>query len=118
MRLSDIKGEKALDAMADLIDPLADIAQNKILVGLLRGKNYVDAVKIGLKQHKKAVLTILAVLNQQDVETYEPTLAEIPMMLLDLLNDTELANLFTSQVEITEKTSTTPATESTGASEN
>lgn len=118
MRLSDIKGEKALDAMADLIDPLADIAQNKILVGLIRMKNYKEAVKIGLKQHKKAVLTILAILNQQDVETYEPSLAEIPIMLLDLLNDTELANLFTSQVETMEKTSTTPATENTGASEN
>jgi hypothetical protein len=118
MRLSDIKGEKALDAMADLIDPLAEIAQNKILVGLIRKKNYKEAVKIGLKQHKKAVLTILAILNQQDVETYEPTLAEIPKMLLDLFNDKELLNLFSSQAEQTNETSSSSAMVNIGASEN
>jgi hypothetical protein len=117
MKLSEIKGEKALEAMADLIDPLADIAQNKILVGLLRSKNYLEAIKVGLKQHKKAILTVLAVLNQQDVETYEPNLAEIPVMLLELLNDNELANLFSSQVKTTEETSSLPATENTGANE-
>lgn len=118
MKLSDIKGEQALEAMADLIDPISDIAQDKKLVGLIRGKKYADAVKLGLKNHKKAMLNILAILNQQDVKAYEPSLAEIPKMLLDLLNDSELLNLFSSQTEITEKTSSSSVTENTGASEN
>jgi hypothetical protein len=118
MKLSDIKGEQALEAMANLIDPISEIAQDKILVGLIRARNKIEAIKLGLRKHQKSILAILAILNQQDVETYEPSLAEIPIMLLDLLNDTELANLFTSQVETMEKTSTTPAMENTGASEN
>jgi hypothetical protein len=118
MKLSDIKGEQALDAMADLIDPITEIAQDKILVGLIRAKNYAEAVKLGLKKHKRALLTVLAILNQQDVETYEPTLAEIPKMLLDLFNDKELVDLFSSQANTTEKTSYSSVTENTGASEN
>lgn len=117
MKLSDIKGEQALTAMADLIDPIAEIAQNKILVGLIRGKNYAEAVKLGLKKHQKAILTILAILNQQDVDTYEPSLAEIPKMLLDLFNDKELLDLFQSQAQTTEKTSSVSVMENTGASE-
>lgn len=118
MKLSDIKGEQALEAMADLIDPVAEIAQDKKLVGFIRGKSYAEAVKLGLKKHQKAILTILAILNQQDVKTYEPSLAEIPKMLLDLFNDKELLNLFSSQVEQTKETSSSPAMENTGASEN
>ena len=54
MKLSEFRGEAALDAMADLIDPLTEIASDKILVGLLRMKNMVDAIKLGLRNHKKA----------------------------------------------------------------
>lgn len=118
MKLSDIKGEQALNAMADLIDPVSEIAQNKILVGLIRAKNYAEAVKLGLKKHQKAILAILAILNQQDVETYEPSLAEIPKMLLDLFNDKELLDLFSSQAEQTNETSSSSAMVNIGASEN
>lgn len=118
MRLSDIKGEDALNAMADLIDPISDIAQDKILVGLLRAKNMKEAVKLGLRKHQKAILEILAVLNQQDVATYEPNLAEIPKMLLDLLNDKELLNLFSSQAELTKETSSSSVMENIEASES
>ena len=118
MKLSEFRGEAALDAMADLIDPLTEIASDKILVGLLRKKNMVDAIKLGLRNHKKAILAILAILNQQDVETYNPSLAEIPKMLLDLLNDKELLDLFQSQAETTEKTSSSSVMENTGAEEN
>lgn len=118
MKLSDIKGEAALDAMADLIDPIAEIAQDKILVGLLRAKNMLEAVKLGLKRHKTSVMAILAILNQQDVKTYEPSLAEIPKMLLEILNDEEIQVLFQSQAETMEETSSSSAMENTGASEN
>lgn len=118
MKLSEIKGDAALDTMADLIDPLAEIGQNKLLVGLIRSKNLIPAVKLALRQHKASILKILAILNQQDPETYEPNLVEIPKMLLELLNDEELAFLFQSQAEQTEETSSSSAMENTGASEN
>lgn len=118
MKLSEIKGEAALDAVADLIDPIAEIARDRILVGLLRLKNYPEAIKLSVKSHKKSVIKILAILNQQDVETYEPSLVDLPLMLLDLVNDPMLASLFQSQAETTEETSSSPATESTEASES
>ena len=117
MKLSEIKGEQALEAMADLIDPISEIAQDKLLVGYLRNRKFADAVKLGLKKHQKAVLTVLAILNQQDVETYSPSLAEIPKMLLDLFNDKELLDLFQSQAQSTEKTSSVSVTGNIGASE-
>jgi len=118
MKLSDIKGEAALDAVADLIDPITDLAQDKILVGLLRLKNYAPAIKLSIKGHKKAVIRILAILNQQDPDTYEPSLVDLPKMLLDLINDPAFADLFQSQAETTEETSSSSAMENTGASEN
>ena len=60
----------------------------------------------------------MAILNQQDVETYNPSLAEIPKMLLDLLNDKEVLDLFQSQAETTEKTSSSSVMENIGAEEN
>lgn len=118
MKLSDIRGEDALNAIADLIDPISEIAQDKILVGLLRARNKIEAIKLGLRQHQRSILTILAVLNQQDVETYNPSLTEIPKMLLDLLNDEELLNLFSSQAKLTEETSSSSVMENTEASES
>ena len=49
---------------------------------------------------------------------YEPNLAEIPKMLLDLLNDKELLNLFSSQAKSTEETSSSSVMENTEASES
>lgn len=118
MKLSDIKGEQALEVMADLIDPMVEVSQDKILVGLLRAKNIKEAVKLGLRNHTKSVLAILAILNQQDPETYEPNLVDVPKMLLELLNDKELLDLFYSQAETTEETSSSSVMENTGASEN
>lgn len=117
MKLSEIKGEAALDAMADLIDPMMDISQDRVLVGLLRARNISEAIKLGLKKHQPSIITILAILNQQDPKTYEPNLWEIPKMLLDLLNDKDLLDLFQSQAETTEKTSSSSVMENTGASE-
>lgn len=118
MKLSDIKGEAALDAMADLIDPLAEITQDKNLVALIRMKKYAEAIKIGVKSHKESVIKILAILNQQDVKTFEPSLVEIPIMLLEIFNDPAFESLFPSQAQSKEKTSSVSVTENTEANEN
>ena len=38
MRLSDFKGEAALDALADLIEPVADVAGDSKVADLIRSK--------------------------------------------------------------------------------
>lgn len=114
MRLSDIKGEKALDVIADLIEPIADIMSDKRIAPLLQSGKAADrirAIKIGIKEHKRSVITMLAVLHDEDPETYEPSVLTLPMQLLELLNDPEVQALFGSQAQTSEGTTYGPVSE-------
>lgn len=115
MRLSDIKGEEALDMLADLLEPIVEIASDKEITANM-GKDNMKAVKVAIKSHKKAITEILAILNRQDPKTYEPNLLELPAMLVDVFNDPELIRLFQSQVQIPQ-TSSGLATENTEVKE-
>lgn len=98
MKLSDIKGERALDVLADMIEPVAEIMTDKEIVDILQsGKAPAKAIKLSLKNHKKAVIAMLAAIDGEDPETYQPSLFVLPKRLLDLLNDPELQRLFSSQ---------------------
>ena len=98
MKLSEIKGEKALEVIADLLDPMSEIMSDKeIADNLKNGKAPIKAIKLSLKNHKKAVLDMMAIIDGEDPETYSPSLLEIPKRLLDLLNDPEVQRLFSSQ---------------------
>lgn len=122
MKLSDVKGEKALDMLADLIDPASEIMADKEIKAVFqtRGKKGAEkppkmrAVKLALKKHKGAVMEILAALEGKDPDTYakEVNILTLPMKLLDILNDKELMGLFTSQGQSPEAFGS--ATENTG----
>lgn len=116
--LSDIKGEEALDIIAGLIDPISDICQDKALVTLIRTKRYAEAAKLALKNHKKPVLEILALIDGTPLNEYNPSIVEIPGALLNILNDPNISGLFTSQVQSLQETNSGPATENIEANEN
>lgn len=98
MKLSEIKGERALDVLADLIDPVSEIFGDKeIMTALQSGKAPAKAIKLALKNHKRAVLDMMAAIDGEDPETYQPSLFVLPKRLLDLLNDPEVQRLFSSQ---------------------
>lgn len=98
MKLSEIKGERALEVLADLIEPVAEILGDKEIVAALQsGKAPAKAIKLALKNHKKAVLAMMAAIDGEDPETYQPSLFVLPKRLLDLLNDPEVQKLFASQ---------------------
>ena len=98
MKLSEIKGDQALDVIADLLDPMAEIMTDAEIAPCLKnGKAPIRAIKLSLKNHKKAVLYMMAIIDGEDPETYAPSLLEIPKRLLDLLNDPEVQRLFASQ---------------------
>lgn len=98
MKLSDIKGEAAIDALADLMEPAASIfADENIQRSIRSGEPKLLLAKKLLKLHKKEVIKILAILDGEDPATYEPTLLSLPVKLLEILNDPDLADLFTSQ---------------------
>jgi len=116
-KLSEYRGEEALDVLADLIEPSAEIMQDKELIELFRAKNMATAAKVALKNHKKAVLAIMARLEDEDPATYAPSLFALPMKLLEIFNDPELIDLFTSQGQTEVQTNSGSATVNTEGAE-
>lgn len=95
MKLSEIKGEHAIEVIALIIEPATEIMTDQEFVEIARKRNIPKAVSVALKNHKRAVLEILAAIDGEDIETYHPSLLSIPAKLLDLFNDPELMALFT-----------------------
>lgn len=116
-KLSEYRGEEALDVLADLIEPAAEIMQDKQLVAFFREKNMAKAASFAIKNHKKAVLQIMARLEDEPVETYAPSIFALPMKLLEIFNDPELVDLFTSQGQSEVQTNSGSATEITEEAE-
>lgn len=98
MKLSEIKGEAAIDVLADLIDPMSEIISDKEIETLFKmNAPKLKLVKTALKKHKKEVIEILAVLDGESPETYDVNIVTLPLKVLELLNDPMVANLFQSQ---------------------
>lgn len=113
MKLSEIKGEKAIEVIAEIIEPATEILNDPKVKLAARSKNIASAASIALKNHPKQVLHVLAVLDGEDPETYEPSLLEIPKKLIDLFNDPELSALFTSSDQTEAAESSGPRSENT-----
>lgn len=94
MKLSEIKGDAALDVLAELIDPIAEIFGDKSIRDKLRGNKFA-LIKALLKEHKKSIIAIMAALDRVPVEEYDVNLLTLPVKLLEMLNDPEIASLFT-----------------------
>lgn len=101
MKLSEIKGDRALDVLADIMEPLARILTDEEITKNNGEPKLLLAKKI-LKGHKKEVIEILAILDGEKPETYEVNLLTLPVKLVEILNDPEIGNLFTLQGQKTE----------------
>lgn len=124
MRLSDFKGEEALDVLADIIEPLTAILTDKEIQELSKKKGtpVMKFIKPAVKNCKKELIEVLARLNNKSVEEYEKdiNLVTLPMQVLELVNDPEVKSLFRSQGKdtVTQLASSSPATETIEAKEN
>lgn len=97
MKLSEYKGEEAIELLADIIEPAAKILADKECAAALKNKEITKAVKIGLKAHKREVIEIMAALDGVPVDQYEVNLFTLPVKLLELLNDPDLMAFFDMQ---------------------
>lgn len=97
-KLSEYRGDEALDLLAELVDPAIEIMADADVAKKLQNRHFAAAVKPILKNHKQSVLTILALLNGKTVDEYkkEVNLFTIPKALLELLSDPDLMSLFIS----------------------
>lgn len=114
-KLSEIKGEGAFDILADLIDLIGEIAEDKTFVALIRAGQKTKAIKHALKTHKKALIRAMAILEGENPDTYSPSFLRLPAMLLEVFNDPELVALFPSEQTVTSSGSATENTEATEA---
>lgn len=103
MKLSDIKGENAIDAVAELIPPVARIARDQKVRELFEAKEtpdgmlpldfFLSRMEVGaptlLSDHKSDVITILAAISGKTVAEYTNglTFASLLNDLLELMND-------------------------------
>lgn len=107
MKLSEIKGEAALDFLADIIEPATEIMTDPNMKVLIKAKNKGAIIKSLIKDHKKSIIEILAALDGVPVEEYQVNVLTLPIKLLELLNDKELMSFFTSQVSMEGQTLST-----------
>lgn len=118
MKLSDYKDEEALELLADLLEPVAEILSDKAILAAMQAKeiNKMGAIKYAIKQHKKSVIEVLAILEGVPVNEYHCNVFTLPVKLLEILNDPELMDFFKLQVQgMTEEESFGSATEVTQA---
>lgn len=107
MKLSEIKGERAVEVIADLIEPIATIAGDPKCANLFKGdvkkgetvreagmRNLKEKVPYLLRTHKKSIVSVLATIN--DIPADKLNLFGIAKGVLDMFNDKELIELFTS----------------------
>lgn len=115
MKLRDLKGERAVEVIADLIAPIANIASDQKNLKLfqaekLEGESNQDMairdmkekIPLLLRTHKKDVLDILcAIDNSKKPEEMSPI--DIIKGTLDLMNDEDFKSLFLSADSKTEQ---------------
>lgn len=112
MRLSDIKGERTLEVIADIIDPIANIAEDEAASNLFRKERLPEGVTKKeffiqrarkcvpalLRGHRDDIITILATIEGTPPDAYTETLNLVKLTsdVVDLLTDDAFGELFFS----------------------
>ena len=112
MKLSDVKGERVFEVLADIIDPIANIAEDeqaaalfkkaKLPEGMTPSKFLLErarkAVPPLLRGHKGDIIAILAAIEGVEPETYKGALNMFRLFkdCTSLLSDEAFSELFIS----------------------
>ena len=96
MKLSEYQGEAALDILADLIEPAGEIMSDKEIGDVFK-ENRFKAIGLAIRNHKKAVMQILATMDGVPVDEYKCNVFSLPVKILEILNDPEMIQLFQYQ---------------------
>nr|DAU27242.1 MAG TPA: hypothetical protein [Caudoviricetes sp.] len=112
MRLSDVKGERTFEVVADIIEPVYRIAQDESAVEMLSPKpcpegedpkkfmarRLVAGVPALLRSHKGDLVAIMAAIEGEDAEEYAASLdlAKLVVSLTELVSDPALMGFLAS----------------------
>ena len=100
MKLSEIKGEKAIEVFADLLEPVTKIiSDEEILQAFKDNEKKLVIIQKMLKKHSKEVIEAMAIIDDTPYEEYSEKVdfLTLPSKLMDFFNDEAVAKLFTSQ---------------------
>ena len=112
MRLSDIKGDRTLEVIAEIIDPIANIAEDAEASAMFRREKLPDgmtakeflmkrvrkSLPVLLKGHKADIIAILSAIEGVSAEEYAGALNLVKLVkdCTDLLTDEAFMELFIS----------------------
>lgn len=112
MKLSDVKGERTLDVIAEIIEPIANIAEDDVATEIFSRKKLPDgmtakqfalrrikkSIPALIRNHKDDLITILCTIEGTNIKAYKDSLnlAKLSKDVIDLLTDEEFMALFTS----------------------
>lgn len=112
MRLSDIQGERVFDVIADIIDPIANIAEDEQASAMFKRERLPEGMTAKafliqrarkslpalFKGHKGDIIAILAAIGGVSEEQYKRELNPIKLMrdATELLTDEAFGALFLS----------------------
>lgn len=110
--------DKSLEIMADIIEPYFELMKDKEFSKLFT-TDVVKAIKYACKEHKEQVIEIGAVLKGVPVDKFVVDPFTLPVLLISTIGTYSKisADLFTSQAQNLEETSSGSAMENTGAGE-
>lgn len=112
MKLSDIQGDRVFDVIADIVDPIANIAEDEAASALFRREKLPDGMTAKkfmaqrarkslpalLKGHKDDIIAILATIEGVEPDAYKGALNLVKLVhdATELLTDDAFAELFIS----------------------
>ena len=112
MKLSDVRGERTLDVIAEIIEPIANIAEDNIASDIFKRKKLPEgmtakqfalqrinnSIPALIRNHKNDIVTVLSTIEGISQEEYSESLnlAKLTKDILDLLTDDEFMAFFTS----------------------
>lgn len=103
--------------MAEMIEPASKIFSDKNVAGLVKAKDYINAIKIIITKYKKETVTLLALSNGQKPSEYKANIVDMMKQLMDILNNKDLMQVFGLQELMVGVISSTPVTENTEETE-
>lgn len=92
--MRELKNEQAIEALADMFDPIVEIASDEEVKSAAQSNDKVLMVKLILKNHAKAIFEIMAVSEGIPVDEYECNMLTLPVKLLEMFNRPEFSVLF------------------------
>ena len=121
MKLSDYKGEDALELLANILEPAMEIIQDENIREATKNNKTTRGalVKMIIKDHKTSILEIRAYISGlEDPAEYNPDIITLTGDLLELFSDEAFSELFQSQGQKLPDLHSGPATEAIQESEN